>query len=133
MQEQTTAWATLTSEGERSVHTAHWSLGDPDSRPTAGDLAAAAVAVELLDAFRAEAVVLDMSWSRAEVTVDLHQGERPRRIARVDYQLRVDTVGDELTEVAGHRLEGRAPIFATLATVAEHAGHVVVRRGGTTS
>lgn len=128
MSELTTVWASSTSQGEPNIYTTHGSLDRPGTHPTAGELAAAAVAVELLDAFRAEATALDLSWSHAEITVDLNQQERPRRIARVEYQLRVDAVGDALAEILAHRLEGRSPVLATLATVAEHSGHVVVRR-----
>ena len=129
--ERTAAWATLSASGEQTIHTSHGDLGaqGPAASPLgAVDLVAAAVAVELLHAFSVEAHQLSLDWSEAEVTVDVERGDRPRRITLVEYQMRVTTDDEALTEIASHRLEAHAPILATLTAVADHTGHVLRKR-----
>jgi len=137
VQDQAKAWAALATNGERSMHTTSdrpgedLSLTTKDTGPaTALEFAALAVAVDLLTAFEHEASISGVSWTGVEVNVDLERGDRPPRIVRVDYQIRVATDDAVPAQIASHQLEAHAPVFASLVVGAEHTGHVVSASAG---
>jgi hypothetical protein len=126
--EQAEAWATLDANGNRTIHTPAGALGidnEPGvSMPNALQLAAAAVAADLLDAFVHVSTQVGVSWSDVEVNVTV-ECETPRGlITQIDYQLRVGTDDTALVDIASHELEKAAPVLASLAG-ARRSGHVV--------
>ncbi len=130
--EQAVAWAALDASGNRTIHTPVGALGadnEPGSSlPSALQLTAAAVTVDLLDAFVHVSSQVGVSWSEVEVTVTVECGAPRRLITQIDYQVRVGTDDTALVDVASHELERAAPVLASLSGV-QRSGHVVMTRG----
>jgi hypothetical protein len=127
--EQAMAWATLDSNGNRAIRTPAGALGGDNepgsSLPSALQLTAAAVTVDLLDAFVQVSTQVGVSWSDVEVSVTVACGAPRRLITQIDYQVRVGTDETPLVDIASHELEQAAPVLASLVG-AGRSGHVVM-------
>jgi hypothetical protein len=127
--EQAVAWATLDSNGNRTIHTPAGVLGcdnEPrSSLPSALQLTAAAVTVDLLDAFVHVSRRIGLTWRDVEVHVAVERADRPCLITQIYYQVRVGTDDTALVDIASHELEETATGLASLAGVARRSGHVV--------
>ena len=89
------------------------------------ELTAAAVAVDLLDAFVHVSREVGVSWSDVEVSVTAECGAPRRLITQIGYQVRVGTDDAALADIASHELEAAAHVLESLAGT-RRSGHVVI-------